>query len=90
MSLVHRFLKPSPAGPGHHIGNRSGEDITEENDEEHDHRLGRNNGKKKDRQDQEDKRLALDEFRILEGVIAEVGNHEKRDDARARWLERYP
>jgi len=77
MTLLHSLFQSPPAWQGYDEGNGSGEDIAEEKEEKHQDRLGSNNDEKDNGNYEETKRLALDQSRVLEGVILEVGDHEE-------------
>ena len=71
------LLQAAAARIGEEKGHRSREHVADEKGEEHLHRPSGNDDEEEDGEDQDTEGLPLDEFRVLEGVVAEIGNHEE-------------
>lgn len=77
MLVVNRFFETPPARPCHKKTGDPRQDVAEKQGEQHHDRLRCDNDQKQYGQDEKRKRLPLDQFGILEGIIAETRHHEE-------------
>ena len=77
MTFMYRLLQPAPTRQGHDEADRPGYDVAHEEHEQHQYGFRGYNDKEDYGKDKKAKRLALDQSRVLEGIILEIGDHQE-------------